>query len=142
MNYQSLETWQQATDYLRCNPLFYGQPRYDLVMVNMFGDDSTFCRLVRVFTYAYAAQTYALALVQPYTTFIQSSQSVDRKLGLCRIHEKPRHESQIIPMRSIIRGALCIQDNEKEGDFLVLDTIDEDMFLRLVEIFPDRDMAT
>ncbi|KIJ31105.1 hypothetical protein M422DRAFT_267313 [Sphaerobolus stellatus SS14] len=34
LNYRSLEDWREKRDILRCNPNFYGEPRFDCVVIN------------------------------------------------------------------------------------------------------------
>ncbi|KIJ46695.1 hypothetical protein M422DRAFT_249859 [Sphaerobolus stellatus SS14] len=34
LKYRSLEDWREKQDILRCNPDFYGEPRYDCVVIN------------------------------------------------------------------------------------------------------------
>ncbi|OJA17542.1 hypothetical protein AZE42_04203 [Rhizopogon vesiculosus] len=45
------------------------------------------------------------------------------------VRARPRAEAQFIPLQSIIRGALLVQD--AYFDFLVVDAVDSDMFLRV-----------
>ena len=61
---------------------------------------------------------------------------MDRELGLCRVRVKQRPE--FIPLRSIVRGAVLYKDPGKVSDYLAVDTVDSDMFLRLKELFPYR----
>jgi len=42
----------------------------------------------------------------------------------------------IIPLESIVRGALLVEDTNTPGDFFVVDTVDGDMFLRIASLFP------
>jgi hypothetical protein len=117
-----------------------GHERYDSVIVNLSEARVIFCTLVCVFTYCYSGKTFALALVQPLNAPC-TSRSGDRELGLCRVRAKPRRDSLIIPVRSIIRGALLAKDCKHPGEFTVVDTLDTDIFLRLITLFPDRDIA-
>lgn len=101
-----------------------------------------FCRLVRVFVYISSDQRrFALALVQPFHASTMANRSNhDSPLGLCRIHEKPRRQSFVIPARSIIRGCIIVEDTRYSKEYTVADTLDEDMFLRLMPLFPNREM--
>ncbi|KIJ25403.1 hypothetical protein M422DRAFT_273649 [Sphaerobolus stellatus SS14] len=48
LNYRSLEDWREKRDILRCNPNFYGEPRFDCVVINT--DPISFGRLQAIFT--------------------------------------------------------------------------------------------
>lgn len=145
VDYESKATWRKVTDKLRCNPDFFGEPRYDVVLVNMDGNQTSFCRLVCIFTCTIPQHRspYALALVQPYKQIRSTGTDaqVDRDLGLCRVQESPQRDTIIVPVRSILRGAILIQDTLRRNHSLVVDTLDEDMFLRLIDMFPNRNMA-
>jgi hypothetical protein len=142
VNYESRVTWRQETDLLRCSPSFHGMPRRDFVMVDSGADiQPTFGQLVFVFTYRFRDTSYALALYQPFNAPISGSRPVDQDLGFCRIQEQPRRNSQIIPVRAIKRGALLIKDPQRSLEHLVVDTLDGDMFLRCIDLFPERGMA-
>lgn len=143
VDYESKVTWRKVTDIVRCSPEFHGAPRHDCVIVHVGPDDaSMFCRLVFVFTYSLGEQTYALALVQPFDLAKPGTETreVDRHLALCRLRERPRADSIIISARSIRRGAVLLSDTSRAGEYLVLDMLDGDMFMRAVELFPDRNL--
>ncbi|KAG1888651.1 hypothetical protein F4604DRAFT_1889529 [Suillus subluteus] len=50
VNYESLVDWRQHTDYLQCNPKFFGAPRFDCVFIQMT-NKIIFGRLLFVFEY-------------------------------------------------------------------------------------------
>ena len=141
MNYESTVTWRQLTDRLRCTPSMNGHPRYNCVIVNLSESNTIFCRLIRLFVYHSQYEKHALALVQPLDAPC-TLRPGDRKLGLCKVREKPRCDSIVIPAHSIVWGSLLAKDHTNAGKFLVVDTLDTDMFLHLIELFPDRDMVT
>lgn len=70
-----------------------------------------------------------------------ANRRIDRDLALCRVKERSRVDSIIIPLRSVDRGALLVSDSSRPRDRLVIDALDGDMFLRCIDLFPDRDMA-
>lgn len=89
---------------------------------------------------------YPLALVKPLDAATGAEHLVERDLGLCRLRERTGRTRGyekfiVIPARSIIRGALVIEDTEQSGEYLAMDTLDCDMFLRLIDLFPNRNMA-
>lgn len=57
-------------------------------------------------------------------------------MGIFRVSKRPRGKSEIISVKSIIRGALLVQDFQVgiENQFLVVDIIDGDMFLQVQEM--------
>ncbi|KAI0814934.1 hypothetical protein BC629DRAFT_1279974, partial [Irpex lacteus] len=143
VNYESKVTWREESDLLRCSPEFHKKPRYDCVIVEQ-ASRLIFCQLVYVFTFKFGGAVSGLALVQPLDATPNLSgakRRIDRELGLCRVKEKPRKDSIIVPLRAIKRGALLLSDASHEHERLVVDTLDEDMFFRCIDLFPNRDMA-
>lgn len=41
----------------------------------------------------------------------------------------------ILPLESIVCGALLVEDPDIQGDYFVVDTMDGDMFLRMGSVF-------
>jgi hypothetical protein len=37
----------------------------------------------------------------------------------------------VIPLDSIVRGAVLVKDTKYDGDYFLIDTLDEDMYLRV-----------
>ncbi|KAG1807244.1 hypothetical protein EV424DRAFT_1329630 [Suillus variegatus] len=106
INYESLVDWCMHQDLLRCSPNFYGSPRYDCVMVNTA--KHTIFRSPRIHV-----------------------QLRDNDMGLWCVRAKPRSSSEIISVRSIVRGAALTRNPETDGDYFVIHTVDTDMFLRV-----------
>ncbi|KAF9455138.1 hypothetical protein BDZ94DRAFT_1180597, partial [Collybia nuda] len=141
VSYESLVTWKMHTDYLRCNPLFHGAPRYDCVLIhdtsgNYFG------QLLFMFTHNINASgqhtDIPLALIQPFDSV--PLQQRDVELRLIRLKEKPRKQAIIIPARSIIRGAFIVPAGKAEPTYLVVHTIDTDMFIRMHSMYPPENI--
>ena len=131
MNYESKVTWKTCTDYLRCNPNFYGKARYDFVIVDT-APGIIFAQLLSMFLCVVDNKVYPLALIHPYDAGIQGPRRrKDKELELLRVRVKPRVEAEFISLHSVIRGALLIQDFDSDSDYFVVDTVDTDMFLRL-----------
>ncbi|OSD02004.1 hypothetical protein PYCCODRAFT_1368332, partial [Trametes coccinea BRFM310] len=127
INFESLADWREETDLLHCNPLFYGQPRYDCVLVNVA--PSFFARLILLFTCRVGDHIEPLALIQPFDRMKPSPK--DQDLGLFRVHRRPRQQAEFISLHTVVRGALLIPDFGREGDYLVHNLIDSDMYLRI-----------
>ncbi len=141
VKYESQVTWREERDLLRCSPKFRGAPRHDSVLMDWDGGYKFF-KLVFTFMYKFRGVACALALVLPLDFPIGPRRpAVDRDLGLCRLVERPPSESKIVPLRALRRGALLIPDSKRVRNHLVVDALDGDMFLRCVDLFPDRDMA-
>lgn len=141
VDYESLVNWRTDTDLLCCNPLWNGSPRYDTVIVNDGNSGLIFCRLVRMFVYTVSdeQEPYAFALVHPLNA-PTGPRLGDFEVGLCRVREKSRVQSRVIPARSIVRGALVVRDPKHTGEYTVVDALDNDMFLRCIGLFPNRDI--
>ncbi|KAG1895997.1 uncharacterized protein F5891DRAFT_1280887 [Suillus fuscotomentosus] len=131
INYESLVDWCMHQDLLRCNPKFYGSPRYDCVIVNT-ANTPFFARLVYMFTCLVGSTEFPLALIQPYDVSIANShQRRDNDMGLWRVRAKPCSSSEIISVWSIVRGAALARNPKTDGDYFVIHTVDTDMFLRV-----------
>lgn len=90
-----------------------------------------FAKLVFIFVCTIGDTSYPIALVQAYDRPTGQHRRKDKDLGFYRIQGKPRNMCEFISIHTIIRGALLSEDYEKPGDFLVMDVIDTDMFLRM-----------
>jgi hypothetical protein len=145
-SYESFVDWCCHTDYLRCSPDFYGHERYDCVLVNDEPRKDFFAHLLFVFTYSLKASdnvimhdgcdsiTIPFALVQPFTE--APLRKKDHELRFIRLKQKRPTESLIIPARSIRRGAYIIPEGIGQSTSIVVDIIDDDMFLRMLSMYP------
>ncbi|KAI0686901.1 hypothetical protein BC835DRAFT_1420079 [Cytidiella melzeri] len=115
VDYERKVSWKTATDRLYCKTRQdYEVERFD------------------------CALKFALALVQPMiSTIVRRG---DAELGLCRLWEKSRRDSMVVPVRSIIRGAVLVPDCEHNGEYTLMDCLDTNQFLRSMPLFPNRDM--
>ncbi|KAG2108167.1 uncharacterized protein F5147DRAFT_745794 [Suillus discolor] len=118
VNYESLVDWCQHTDYLRCNPKFFGAPRFDCVFIQTT-DKIIFGHLLFVFECTVEDRVFSLALIH----------SFDAPTGVCI--QKDKHLNifcaEFFSVRSIICGAFLVPDGSH--DYLVIDTVDTNMFL-------------
>lgn len=135
MNYLSKVTWQVRTDYLHCNPKFYGKARHDFVTFKTVSG-SVFARLIYLFVIWIDEKPYPLALVQALDAYLGPPRSKDQELGIMRVGLKHRSDAEFISVSSIERGACLMQEIVKgrENEYLVVDVIDGDMFLRVKEM--------
>ncbi|EIW75603.1 hypothetical protein CONPUDRAFT_65807 [Coniophora puteana RWD-64-598 SS2] len=141
VNYESHENWKVSTDLLRCTPSFYDRPRYDCAIAHLDEDPDVYgiVRLILIFKFTIPelgakSLPFFAALVQPYTaslTLGSRTRRLDTDLGLLRVKAQPRSDSIVIPIDSIIRGAVLSQDFRRPDEYFVNDYVDGDMFLRM-----------
>jgi len=132
VNYESAVDWKQATDYLWCNPQFHGQPRFDHALIQLTAEETVFVRLVLIFKcHISNIKSFEFALVQPYSAGIGIPRRTDRIFKLTRVKAVPRASSIFVPLSSFIRGAVLVPDSDHRDEYLVVDHIDGDMFLRM-----------
>ena len=121
--------WQDNTDYLRCNESFFGQPRFDHVIVAT-ESESFVAKLLSLFKFQVGTHSHSLALVRACGQPPGRIRRKDRDLGLhcVRVKASPY---KIIAIKSIVHGTLLVNDVDVPGDCFIVDTIDGDMFLRV-----------
>jgi hypothetical protein len=133
VGYESVVDWQLHTDYLRCNPVFHGNPRYDFVIVN-FLQGRGFAKLACIFVCRVGGRNYRLALVRPLDKSTRpdaSLKKIDKELSIRRWRFRHKTRCEVIPLECIMRGAVLLEDSSHLDDYFVIDTIDADMYLRL-----------
>jgi hypothetical protein len=128
--------WCTKTDYLRCSPAFHGNERRDFVLLNHLRLGHAFGRLTLIFTCKVGSYNYPLALVQMLERGNRGAEikRIDKSLSIHRWHLQPRSQCQVIPLDNIIRGALLVADTEYKDDYFVVDTLDGDMYLRMMRM--------
>jgi hypothetical protein len=135
VKYESMVDWHIKTDYLRCSPEFSGRPRYDFIIADR-PQGRIFAQLVFVFICQVNGRDYHLALVQPLEKHSRpATRRVDKNLSIYRWHIRARNRCEVIPLDHIVRGAVLVADTNYKGDFFVIDTLDEDMFLRVKNMY-------
>ncbi|KAF8427202.1 hypothetical protein L210DRAFT_3614939 [Boletus edulis BED1] len=140
VNYESAVDWRLATDYLRCNPSFHGNQRYDCVLISTqdrHGNTThIFARLLMMFRYVLNGNQdpLDLALVQPMDAPTGNQCVLDHDLGFTRLRARPTARSEFISLRSVVRGALLVPDFRHAGDFFLVDYVDGDWFLRAKQL--------
>ena len=122
-------TWRMETDHLRCNPSFHHKPRYDYVILNT-EDKPIFGQLILVFSITIGKIKYPLTLVQPFDALVEPKEK-DKVAGLYRLQIQQRDKSEIFSVASIICGAVLVKDFDEEDEYLIMDILDSDMFLRI-----------
>ncbi|KAG6808615.1 hypothetical protein H0H92_003492 [Tricholoma furcatifolium] len=146
VTFESAVSGFAETNKIRCNPSCYGKERFDCVLVHSYPRNA-FYRLVFTFVVKLKANPsdqkasvpIALALAVPFKEVNRTSATElqrNRDLRLLRLKQMPREKAQIIPLRSIIRGAYIIPEGKDLETSLIVDIIDSDMFLRMQEMYP------
>ncbi|KAJ7679959.1 hypothetical protein B0H17DRAFT_943615, partial [Mycena rosella] len=82
-------------------------------------------------------KSHAFALVLPLHTPTRHLSRKDKVLRFHRVHAKPRKNSEFISIHSIIRGALVAPDSDKPDEYIVVDTGDSAISLRMKDLYPD-----
>jgi hypothetical protein len=135
VEYESVVDWQPHVDYLRCNPKFHGNSRYDFVIVNLL-DARVFARLACIFVCRVGGRSYRLALIKRLDKSTrQAPKKVDKELSIRRWRIRQDTRCEVIPLECIMRGAVLLEDSSHSGDYFVIDTLDSDMYLRLMKYF-------
>ncbi|KAF8433107.1 hypothetical protein L210DRAFT_860212, partial [Boletus edulis BED1] len=140
VNYESAVDWRLATDYLRCNPSFHGNQRYDCVLISTQDRHGNithiFARLLMMFRYVLNGNQdpLDLTLVQPMDAPTGNQCVLDHDLSFTRLRTRPAARSEFISLRSVIRGALLVPDFRHVGDFFLVDYVDGDWFLRAKQL--------
>ncbi|THH10264.1 hypothetical protein EW146_g8426 [Bondarzewia mesenterica] len=132
VKYESMIDWQETVDYLHCSPKFYGSERRDCVLVNTV-DGLIFARLLFIFTCIAGDISYPIALIHPLDAPTGLPRQKDKDLGFIQVRAKARESSEFISVRSIVHGALLVDNFERQdhGKLLVIDVVDPDMFMCL-----------
>jgi len=134
VTYKSMVNWQDSVDLLRCNESFFHHPHFDYVLIKT-GDAFSFAQLLSLFQIQTEARSHSLALVQVYGKPPGGVRRKDRDLGLYRVRVKSS-PYVIIPLESIVWGALLVEDPDNQGDYFIVDTVDADILLRMDSVFP------
>ncbi len=114
MFYRSLDDWSNEADFLRCHPCFHKHPRFDGALV-LTGNGNIFVRLLYVFEVPLGEKRYPFALVQPLDAPVGRLSAKDKALKLFRV--RARQDSEFIPLRSVIRGAVLVPDSKRWVDY-------------------------
>jgi len=136
VNYASVVDWYWKADILRTNPDFHSRPRYDFALVQINGNQCIFIQLLFLFSVEFNGRTLDLALVLPLDVPRSlTNRPRDVKLQLTRVQPRRRSSSVVIDTKLIVRGALLTRDlMSANGEYLVVDSIDEDFWLRFKSV--------
>jgi len=88
-----------------------------------------------VFTTEIDDTEYPWAFIQPYDSPIGRITDKEKKLELFRVRAQPRSSAEFVDARSIIRGVLLVPTFEQNNDYFVFDVLDDDLFIRVRELW-------
>ena len=99
-----------------------------------------FAKLILLFTTTLKIDdiNHPWAYVQPFDSPIRGLTEKEKRLELYRLRAQPRGSAEFVDARSIIRGVLLVPTFEKEDDYFVFDVLDADLFLRMKELWKER----
>lgn len=132
VHYQSQDDYRLGVDILRCTDTWHGHTRYDCVIVQP-DDTREFARLRHVLRCKLLnTDTVDIALV---TSFTATSWKPKTHWDGCVVLNESERPS-FIAMHDVVRGAVLCPAFQSSRDSLhyVIDTVDEDMFLRLNDL--------
>ncbi|KIJ56113.1 hypothetical protein M422DRAFT_150851, partial [Sphaerobolus stellatus SS14] len=120
-----LENWEDRQDILRCNPKFFGHPRYDFAIINT--NPFSFGRIYALFSCQSRSKIrYDIALIRQLRP---SSWKPKTKWEGCKVFEEKEYDFFFV--KYLIRGCHMIPTFEKSRKvFYLNDLIDGDAFLR------------
>ncbi|KAI6003353.1 hypothetical protein EDC04DRAFT_2871830 [Pisolithus marmoratus] len=139
VNYKSTVDWRIGTDYLWCNPSFHRCERFDCALVRSVDQHQNekliFVQLHFMFQYTVGTETLPLALVTSLDAPIGPRHIANEQLHLKCLRSQLLSSSEIIPLWSIVRGALVAPDFKCSGNYFLVNYIDTDMFLHSQTLF-------
>jgi hypothetical protein len=87
-----------------------------------------------IFTCTVGDVQYPVTLVLPYDRPVGICPRKDKDFQFWRVKRKPRASAEFFSVHSIVRGCMIVEDVSRPDEFLIVDTIDTDMFLRMQDI--------
>ncbi|KAF8961518.1 hypothetical protein BDZ97DRAFT_1921202 [Flammula alnicola] len=139
VSFTSKVTWQPETNHLRCNPRFNNKPRYDYILVTT-PNGVMFAQLLFMFTTATEDRIDPWVLIQPFDAHVGQPTTHEKGCQLYRIRAKARASSCFVSAKSIIRGVVITPTyiKDRDSDYYVFDLLDEDLFLRVRDLWKER----
>ena len=78
---------------------------------------------------------YHLALIQSLDKKSRTdSKKADKDLSIYRWNIRAQNRCEVIPLDWIVCRAVLVEDRWFSGDYFVIDTLDDDMFLQVKKI--------
>ncbi|KAJ7272206.1 hypothetical protein C8J57DRAFT_1318109, partial [Mycena rebaudengoi] len=132
VEFQSKVDWTGQHDILRCNESFWHRPRYDYVLYNSDADPLAIAQLLALFRCTiHNGDSFDLAFVQ---RFKNSQWRPNTAWDGCRVVD-PVGRPEFLSLEHVARGVFMAKAAGVPAEhYFPLDTIDDDMFLRLNNI--------
>ncbi|KAJ7760324.1 hypothetical protein B0H14DRAFT_3511124 [Mycena olivaceomarginata] len=134
LHFQNKADWSPQHDILHCSPLFHGEPRYDCLLFNTENNPHSLARLISLLRITTPNKD---VLDLAYVWVFKEHRSWKPKTVWkgCRVVEESARP-QFLPLEHVDRGALLARASGPTRNDLhfPLDTVDDDMFLRLNDI--------
>lgn len=130
LKYQSKVDWTAERDILRCSSLFQGSPRHDCIIYADADTPLAFARLLAVLRVGVPnGQDIDLAMVHNFRNSKWKPQTAWKG---CKVVDEQR-SVDFIPLDCVARGALLAQarGSSRKDVYFVVDTVDDDMYLRI-----------
>ncbi|KAF6744588.1 hypothetical protein DFP72DRAFT_1078429 [Ephemerocybe angulata] len=149
VDYASYENSETATDFLRMNQSFHGRQRYDFGLFSIYGGNYIIGQLIAVLGVHVNDIEYLVAIILPCDEPLTGGTAQerrertaqkhrDRALGFHRVRRRPRKQDSVAVLaRTLVRRALMVPDfgdSLHNDEFLVVDVVDADMWLRMKSI--------
>ncbi|KAI0033052.1 hypothetical protein K488DRAFT_48524 [Vararia minispora EC-137] len=135
--FESYVDWRQKTDNLHCSPSFHGHRHHDYIIFQA-ATGIFFAQLTAIVACLLNDQVYPVCIVHRLDAPVTGPRPEDTELGFYRLRSWPAERAssyEIIPVLSIICGALLVSDLQRPGELLIMDLVDGDMYLRCKNIF-------
>ncbi|KAG8793818.1 hypothetical protein FRC12_001518 [Ceratobasidium sp. 428] len=134
VQYESMVDWCLHRDILHCSPSFHSCERQDCVLVDS-DEGVSIARLLMLLECRLTgppATIISLALISYLDPVDSPTSPIERAMGFRRFRERHQSRADVIPARSIIRGALLVTvlDPKHLDDYLANDLFDPDMYFR------------
>ncbi|KAG0704425.1 hypothetical protein DFH29DRAFT_981528 [Suillus ampliporus] len=93
-----------------------------------------FGKLMLIFTCTVGDVQYPVMLVLLYDQLVGVHSQKDKDFQFWHVKRKPRASAEFFSIHSIVRGCVIVEDASRPDEFLVVDTVDTDMFLQMKDI--------
>ncbi|KAG0702765.1 hypothetical protein DFH29DRAFT_982269 [Suillus ampliporus] len=93
-----------------------------------------FGKLMLIFTCTVGDVQYPVMLILLYDQLVGVHSQKDKDFQFWHIKRKPRASAEFFSVHSIVRGCVIVEDASRPDEFLVVDTVDTDMFLQMKDI--------
>ncbi|KAG2126460.1 hypothetical protein BD769DRAFT_1652763 [Suillus cothurnatus] len=138
----SLGSWQATKSFadIEITEFRFIKVNYESLIDWRAETGAIFAKLLLVFTCTVGNVQYPIALTLPYDQPVGAHLWKDKDFKFWRVKAKPRASAECFLVQSIIHSCVLAEDGTRPNEFLVVDTTDTDMFLRMEEIHDALDL--